>query len=184
MQENGDLVARGTNQAHARRLLHVVAGKRGATGAGHISLGATGRDRVHASRDFCGGRRDRTGSILCANRGAVAEAVSNRAAVGGADGADDEQSGRDHEIVSDRPRAYLLSRSETCRSLQRDLGKEVLLINTAEMPRVSPLPFYGAFVANYEQQYSPAQRFKYEGETFNSGSSRADLSGTVKSRNA
>jgi glycosyltransferase involved in cell wall biosynthesis len=55
---------------------------------------------------------------------------------------------------------------EICRTLQRDFGKEVFLINTAEIPRFLPLPFYGFFPATFLDRYSAANRFEYREEVF------------------
>jgi hypothetical protein len=55
---------------------------------------------------------------------------------------------------------------EIGRTLQRDLGKEVVLINTAEAPRFLRLPFYDTFLANFHEPYSAWQRFQYEEEFF------------------
>jgi hypothetical protein len=55
---------------------------------------------------------------------------------------------------------------EICCALQRDFGKEVLLINTAEIPRFLPLPFYGFFPATFLDRYSAGNRFEYKEEFF------------------
>ncbi|MGA3023315.1 MAG: hypothetical protein ABSF98_00960 [Bryobacteraceae bacterium] len=55
---------------------------------------------------------------------------------------------------------------ETCRTLQRDLGKRVLLVNTAEMPRAMPLPYYGALGANFAEPLTGLAEVAYKGEVF------------------
>jgi glycosyltransferase involved in cell wall biosynthesis len=55
---------------------------------------------------------------------------------------------------------------ETCRTLQRDLGKRVLLVNTAEMPRAMPLPYYGAIGANFAESLTGLAEVAYKGEVF------------------
>jgi hypothetical protein len=55
---------------------------------------------------------------------------------------------------------------ETCRTLQRDFGKRVLLVNTAEMPRAMPLPWFGAFAANIEESLTGLTEVRHNGEVF------------------
>ena len=53
---------------------------------------------------------------------------------------------------------------ETCRTLQHDFGLRVLLLNTAEIPRAMPIPFYNAYAANFEAGLSGQTSIRYRDE--------------------
>jgi glycosyltransferase involved in cell wall biosynthesis len=51
-----------------------------------------------------------------------------------------------------------------CRVLQTQLGKTVLLINTADMPWTLELPYYDAIRFNHVEEYTKIGRLTFEGE--------------------
>jgi hypothetical protein len=63
------------------------------------------------------------------------------------------------DVLRHAPTRWALNISKT---LQRDFGKQVLLVNTAGYPRVLPIPFFDPFVANFSDEFSAAGCLRYD----------------------